>query len=70
MKIVALVVFGIFAATMLLVASSWLAIYFRLFLYSISDRPMTTLAFAAAAALILLAGALLEKWRPRRVRRS
>jgi hypothetical protein len=69
MKIVALVVFSIVAATMILVGSSYLAIYFKLFFYSISNRPMTTLAFAAAAALILLAGrnrTLLEKWRTRR----
>jgi hypothetical protein len=73
MKIVALVVFSIVAATMILVGSSYLAIYYKLFLYSISDRPMTTLAFGAAAALILLLGrnrVVLEKWLPRRARRS
>jgi hypothetical protein len=73
MKIVALVVFSIFAATMLLVGSSYLAIYFKLFVYSISNRPVTTLGFGLVAALILLLGrnrALLEKWLPRRLRRS
>jgi len=55
-KIFALVVLSILAGTILLVGSSWLDIYFRLFQASLLLRPVTTLSVVAAVGLLLWLG--------------
>ena len=56
MKIVALMVLCILAGIVLLVGSSWLDIYFRLFEASLLLRPVTTLSVVLAVALLLWLG--------------
>jgi hypothetical protein len=56
MKIVALIVLCILAGIVLLVGSSWLDIYFRLFEASFSLRPITTVSVVLAVALLLWLG--------------
>ncbi|HVW72704.1 MAG TPA: hypothetical protein VHC39_03615 [Rhizomicrobium sp.] len=56
MKIVALMILCILAGTLLLVGSSWLDIYFRLFEASFSLRPITTVSVVLAVALLLWLG--------------
>ena len=53
MKIFALMVFCILAGIVLLVGSSWLDIYFRLFEASFTLRPITTVSVVLAVALLL-----------------
>lgn len=53
MKIVALTVLCILAGVILLVGSSWLDIYVRLFEASFSLRPITTVSVVLAVALLL-----------------
>ena len=53
MKIFALVILSILAATMLLVGSSYLGIYLRLFEASFALRPLTTISVILAVGLIL-----------------
>ena len=53
MKIFALVVLSILAGVVLLVASSWLGIYYRLFQASFTLRPLTTISVVLAVALLL-----------------
>jgi hypothetical protein len=53
MKIFALVVLSILAGTFLLVGSSYLDIYFRLFEASLLVRPVTTVSVIVAVALLL-----------------
>jgi len=53
MKIFALVVLSILAGVILLVGSSYLDIYFRLFEASFSLRPVTTLSVVLAVGLLL-----------------
>jgi hypothetical protein len=55
-KIFALVVLSILAGTILLVGSSWLDIYFRLFEASLLMRPVTTLSVVLAVGLLLWLG--------------
>jgi len=56
MKIFALVVLGIVAGTILLVGSSYLGIYFRLFEASFLLRPVMTVSVVLAVALLLWLG--------------
>lgn len=56
MKIFALVVLSILAGTILLVGSSYLDIYVRLFQASFQLRPLTTVSVVLAVALILWLG--------------
>ncbi len=56
MKIFALVVLSILAGTILLVGSSYLDIYFRLFEASFLVRPVTTVSVVLAVALLLWFG--------------
>jgi hypothetical protein len=62
MKIFALVVLSILAGTMLLVGSSYLDIYFRLFEASFRLRPVTTVSVVLAVALLLWLGP--QRFRP------
>jgi hypothetical protein len=55
-KIFALVVASILAGVMLLVGSSYIDIYVRLFEASFSMRPVTTLSVVLAVALLLWLG--------------
>ena len=55
-KIFALVILSILAGVILLVGSSYLGIYARLFEASLSMRPMTTISVVAAVALLLWLG--------------
>jgi hypothetical protein len=64
MKIFALVVLSILAGVILLVGSSYLDIYFRLFEASLSLRPVTTLSLVLAVALLLWLGP--RRFRPGR----
>ena len=63
MKIFALVVLSILAGVILLVGSSYLDIYFRLFEASLLIRPVTTLSVVLAVGLLLWLG-------PRRFRQK
>lgn len=56
MKIFALVVLSVVAGTILLVGSSYLDIYFRLFQASLAIRPVTTVSVVLAVALLLWLG--------------
>lgn len=56
MKIFALVVASILAGVILLVGSSYIDIYFRLFEASLSVRPVTTVSVVLAVALLLWLG--------------
>ena len=56
MKIFALVVASILAGVMLLVGSSYIDIYVRLFEASFSIRPLTTLSVVLAVVLVLWLG--------------
>jgi hypothetical protein len=56
MKIFALVVLSILAGTFLLVGSSYLDIYFRLFEASFMLRPVMTASVVLAVALLLWLG--------------
>lgn len=56
MKIFALVVLSIVAGTIVLVGSSYLDIYFRLFEASFLVRPVTTVSVVLAVALLLWFG--------------
>ena len=56
MKIFALVVLSILAGVILLVGSSYLDIYFRLFEASFLTRPVTTLSVVLAVGLLLWLG--------------
>ena len=56
MKIFALVVASILAGVILLVGSSYIDIYFRLFEASLSMRPVTTVSVVLAVALLLWLG--------------
>lgn len=56
MRIFALVILSIVVGTILLVASSYLGIYFRLFEASLSMRPITTISVVLAVMLILWFG--------------
>lgn len=62
MKIVALMVLFILAGVILLVGSSWLDIYFRLFEASFSLRPVTTVSVVLAVVLWLWLAP--RHWRP------
>lgn len=62
MKIFALVVASILAGVMLLVGSSYIDIYVRLFEASFSMRPVTTLSVVLAVALLLWLGS--RRFRP------
>ena len=53
MRIFALVVLSILAGVILLVGSSYLDIYFRLFEASFNLRPVTTVSVVLAVALLL-----------------
>jgi hypothetical protein len=55
-KIFALVVLSVLAGTILLVGSTWLEIYARLFEESLMLRPVTTLSVVAAVGLLLWLG--------------
>jgi hypothetical protein len=55
-KIFALVVASILAGVMLLVGSSYIDIYVRLFEASFSIRPLTTLSVVLAVVLVLWLG--------------
>lgn len=65
MKIFALVVLSILAGMILLVGSSYLDIYFRLFEASLLVRPVTTVSVVLAVALLLWLGKSqkLARWR-------
>lgn len=56
MKIFALVVLSILAGTILLVGTSYLDIYFRLFQASLRLRPLTTVSVVLVVALLLWLG--------------
>jgi len=56
MKIFALVVLSILAEVILLVGSSYLDIYFRLFQASLTMRPLTTVSVVLAVGLLLWLG--------------
>jgi hypothetical protein len=56
MKIFALVVLSILAGVILLVGSSYLDIYFRLFETSFQLRPVTTVGVVLAVVLLLWLG--------------
>ena len=56
MKIFALVVLSIVAGVVLLVGSSYLDIYFRLFEASLLMRPVTTISVVLAVGLLLWLG--------------
>ena len=56
MKIFALVVLSILAGTILLVGSSYLDIYVRLFEASFALRPVTTVSVVLGVALLLWLG--------------
>lgn len=56
MKIIALAVLSILAGTILLVGSSYLDIYARLFAASLAIRPVTTVSVVLAVALLLWLG--------------
>jgi hypothetical protein len=55
-KIFVLVVLSILAGAILLVGSTWLDIYARLFEASLLLRPVTTLSVVAAVGLLLWLG--------------
>ena len=55
-KIFALMVLSILAGAILLVGSTWLDIYARLFEASLLMRPVTTLSVVAAVGLLLWLG--------------
>jgi len=56
MKVFALVVLSVVAGTILLVGSSYLDIYFRLFQASLAIRPVTTVSAVLAVAPLLWLG--------------
>jgi hypothetical protein len=56
MKIFSLVVVCVIGGTVLLIGSSYLAMYLKLFFYSMRDSPGTTLVIAGGAAALLLLG--------------
>jgi hypothetical protein len=56
MKIFSLVVVCVMGGTVLLIGSSYLAMYLKLFFYSMRDSPGTTLAIAGGAGASLLLG--------------
>jgi hypothetical protein len=62
MKIFALVVLSILAGVILLVGSSWLGIYFRLFEASFLMRPVMTVSVVLAVGLFLWLGS--RRFRP------
>ena len=56
MKIFSLVVVCVIGGTVLLIGSSYLAMYLKLFFYSMRDSPVTTLVIAGGAGALLLLG--------------
>lgn len=62
MKIFALVVLSVLAGVILLVGSSWLDIYFRLFEASFLMRPVMTVSVVLAVGLLLWLGS--RRFRP------
>jgi hypothetical protein len=56
MKIFSLVVVCVVGGTVLLIGSSYLAMYLKLFFYSMRDSPGTTLVIAGGAGALLLLG--------------
>ena len=56
MKIFSLVVVCVLGGTVLLIGSSYLAMYLKLFFYSMRASPSTTLVIAGGAGVLLLLG--------------